>query len=48
MRGILAVGLVLSGCGSVKSNAPIDAAATDAAAIDGAAIDALPIFCIQQ
>ncbi len=37
MRGILAVGLLLSGCGAVKSNAPIDAAA-----IDGAAIDAPP------
>jgi hypothetical protein len=42
MRRLLAVGLVLSGCGSVKSNAPIDAAAADTAAIDGAAIDAPP------
>jgi hypothetical protein len=42
MRCLLAVGLLLSGCGSVKSNAAIDAAASDAAAIDGAAIDAPP------
>src|SRR3954470_24612829 len=42
MRGLLAVGLLLSGCGSVKGNAAIDAAAADTAAIDGAAIDAPP------
>jgi len=40
MRRLLAVGLLLSGCGSVKINAAIDAAATDGAATDAPPPDA--------